>query len=147
MGQNPADEIYFRHFLATIETLPTLPAIALEGMKRALKPESSTRDLAEIIELDPPLTAKVLKAANNTVFVGSPTAGANGDITNFWVPGGILVGFTGQAVSHPDGRPLQRKGLIPDIEVLPTIDGIRSGEDEVLEKARLYLEEEIKGTG
>ena len=66
MGQNPADEIYFRHFLATIETLPTLPAIALEGMKRALKPESSTRDLAEIIELDPPLTAKVLKAANNT---------------------------------------------------------------------------------
>jgi len=30
-------------------------------------------------------------------------------------------------------------GLKPDVEVLPTIAGIRAGRDEVLEKALAYL--------
>lgn len=38
--------------------------------------------------------------------------------------GGITVGFTGQAVTHPDGRQLQRIGLIPDLEVTPTVDEV-----------------------
>lgn len=79
------------------------------------------------------------KAANNTVFVGSATAGANGDVSYFTVPGGITIGFSGQEVLHPDGRPLQRVGLVPDIEVKPTIEGIRAGRDEVLERALEYL--------
>lgn len=85
-------------------------------------------------------TGLYLKAANGTTFIGSPTAGANGEVTTFSVPGGITVGFTGQAVMHGDGRQLQRLGLIPDIEVRPTIDGIRAGTDEVLEEALRYLQ-------
>jgi C-terminal processing protease CtpA/Prc len=80
-------------------------------------------------------TGLILKAANATTFVGSATAGANGDVTNFTVPGGMRINFTGQAVRHADGRQLQRVGLIPDIEVHPTIAGIHAGRDEVLEKA------------
>jgi hypothetical protein len=34
---------------------------------------------------------------------------------------------------------MQRKGLIPDITVRPTIKGIRAGKDEVLERAILFL--------
>ena len=72
------------------------------------------------------------------IFIGSATCGANGDVTNFIVPGGIQIGFTGQSVRHNDGRQLQRVGLVPHVEVQPTIRGIREGRDEVLEKAIEY---------
>ncbi|HSM17347.1 MAG TPA: S41 family peptidase, partial [Gemmatimonadales bacterium] len=80
-----------------------------------------------------------LLAANDTRLVGSRSAGANGEITTFTLPGGITVGFTGQAVTHADGRQLQRIGLIPDIEVRPTIGGVRAGVDEVLHVALQHL--------
>lgn len=84
-------------------------------------------------------TGLFLEAANGTVFVGSPTAGANGDVTDFSLPGGIRVTFTGHDVRHADGRPLQRVGLRPDVEARPTIAGIRLGHDEVLEAAVRFL--------
>jgi len=80
-----------------------------------------------------------LKAANGTTFVGTPTTGANGSTTRFVLPGNIQVSFTGQDVRHADGRQLQRVGLQPDVFVAPTIEGIRAGRDEVLEKAIEYL--------
>jgi hypothetical protein len=80
-----------------------------------------------------------LEAANRTTFIGSATAGANGDISSFTVPGGITVTFSGQEVRHADGRPLQRVGLTPHVEVKPTIAGVRAGRDEVLERALEYL--------
>ena len=80
------------------------------------------------------------RAANGTKFIGSGTTGANGDVTFFIAPGGIRIGFTGHDVRWPDGKQLQRVGLVPDIEVKPTIAGIRAGRDEVLERAVAYLE-------
>jgi len=81
----------------------------------------------------------VFEAANGTKFIGSRTAGANGDVTRLTVPGGITISFSGQEIRHADGRPLQRVGLIPDLEVKPTITGIRAGRDEVLERALEYV--------
>src|SRR5271167_3289604 len=81
-----------------------------------------------------------LEAANGTKFIGSPSQGANGDVTNLSVPGGIYVRFSGQGVWHADGRQLQRLGLQPTVETRPTLAGIRSGKDEVLEEAVEYLE-------
>jgi C-terminal processing protease CtpA/Prc len=80
-----------------------------------------------------------LKAANGTRFVGSPTNGSNGDITGLFLPGDIQVSFTGQGVRFPDGTQLQRVGLVPDVLVRPTVRGIRSGRDEVLERAVEWL--------
>ncbi|HEX3528593.1 MAG TPA: S41 family peptidase [Thermoanaerobaculia bacterium] len=80
------------------------------------------------------------EAANGTKFIGAATAGANGDVTGFTLPGGIHVGFTGHDVRHADGRQLQRIGLTPDIAAAPTRAGIRAGKDEVLERAMEYLE-------
>jgi C-terminal processing protease CtpA/Prc len=79
------------------------------------------------------------RAANGTKFIGSGTTGANGDTTFFFAPGGIRINFTGHDVRWPDGAQLQRVGLEPDIEVDPTIAGIRDGRDEVLERAVVYL--------
>ena len=84
-------------------------------------------------------TGLFLEAANGTKFIGSPTQGANGDVTNLSVPGGIYVRFSGQGVWHADGRQLQRLGLQPTVEVRPTLSGIRAGKDEVLEVAIEYL--------
>jgi C-terminal processing protease CtpA/Prc len=81
------------------------------------------------------------EAACGTTFIGSPTAGANGDVTNFTLPGGLYVRFSGNEVRHADGRQLQRIGLIPQIEVRPTIVGIRENKDEVLERAIKFLKE------
>jgi C-terminal processing protease CtpA/Prc len=86
-------------------------------------------------------TGLFFEAANGTTFVGSQTAGANGDITNLTLPGGLSVSFSGHDVRHADGRQLQRTGLVPDVEVRPTIAGIRAGKDEVLERALAFLRE------
>jgi C-terminal processing protease CtpA/Prc len=84
-------------------------------------------------------TALFFEAANRTEFVGTPSAGAIGDVTNFVVPGGITIQFSGHDVRHANGGALQRLGLQPGITVAPTISGIRGGTDEVLEKAIEYL--------
>ena len=62
-------------------------------------------------------TGLFLEAANGTKFIGSPTAGANGDVTTVLLPGGAQMTFSGHAVRHADGRQLQRVGLQPDVPV------------------------------
>jgi C-terminal processing protease CtpA/Prc len=80
-----------------------------------------------------------LEAANNTAFIGTPSAGAEGETSNFVLPGGIVVTFSGQDVRHGNSGKLQRLGLQPTVAAAPSIDGIRKGRDEVLEKAIEYL--------
>ena len=43
--------------------------------------------------------------------------------------------ISGIGVFYPDKSPTQRIGILPDLEVRPTIAGIRAGRDEVLEAA------------
>lgn len=88
-------------------------------------------------------TGLFFEAANDTTFIGTPTAGANGDVTRLVLPGGLTVGFTGHDVRHADGRQLQKIGLTPHVLVAPTIEGIRSGRDEVLDRAMRYLRERL----
>jgi C-terminal processing protease CtpA/Prc len=78
------------------------------------------------------------EVAADAKFIGSPTAGANGDVTVLRVPGATMT-FTGHDVRHADGRQLQRVGIQPDLEVRPTPAGIKAGRDEVLEAAVAYL--------
>ncbi len=80
------------------------------------------------------------EAASDLHFIGEPTAGANGDVTSFTLPGGIQVYFTGHDVRHADGRQLQRVGLQPHVPVTPTRAGLAAGRDELLEAALKDLE-------
>lgn len=77
-----------------------------------------------------------LQAAVKTITIGSRTAGADGDITD-WIafPGGFRTRFSGLGIYYPDGTCAQRKGVKIDIVVQPSISGIRQGKDEILEKA------------
>lgn len=67
--------------------------------------------------------------------VGEPTAGANGDVSRHALPGGYTFRFTGMVVHDFQGRPIHARGFQPDVLVRPTVEGIRAGRDEVLEKA------------
>lgn len=80
-------------------------------------------------------TAMALQTAKNSVLIGSQTAGADGNMTFFYLPGGIYTAFSGIGVYYPDGTETQRIGIVPDIEIKPTVEGIRNGKDELLEKA------------
>jgi C-terminal processing protease CtpA/Prc len=80
-------------------------------------------------------TGLVLEAVANATFVGSPTAGSNGNVTYLVTPGLNYIVFTGMDVRHADQRQLQRIGLVPDVPVPRTIAATAAGRDEVLEKA------------
>ena len=75
------------------------------------------------------------RASPRTVVVGSTTAGADGNVSQIMLPGGLRTMISGIGVFYPDKRPTQRIGIVPDIEARPTIAGIRAGRDEVLEAA------------
>ncbi len=70
---------------------------------------------------------------------GNPTAGADGNITHVSLPGGVNTIFTGLGVYNPDGSETQRVGILPDVQVSPTIEGMQAGRDEVLEAALEWL--------
>jgi len=75
------------------------------------------------------------RSAPQSVVVGSTTAGADGNVSEIPLPGGARTMISGLGVFYPDKTPTQRVGIIPDIEVRPTIAGIRTGRDELLEEA------------
>jgi C-terminal processing protease CtpA/Prc len=80
-------------------------------------------------------TAMAFKAAKNSIVIGSTTAGADGNVSGITLPGGLTTSISGLGIYYPDGTETQRVGIIPDIFITPTIEGIKSGKDELLEKA------------
>lgn len=80
-------------------------------------------------------TLMALQTAANVISIGSQTAGADGNVSLITFPGNYKTYMTGIGVYYPDGRETQRIGIVPDIEIKPTIEGIRLKKDEVLEKA------------
>lgn len=76
-----------------------------------------------------------LAALPNSMTVGSQTAGANGDMVSFSVPGGYEITFSSVGIYDRNMGKLQRVGVRIDETVKPTIKGIREGRDEILERA------------
>jgi len=54
--------------LATIETLPTLPETLSRVMNVSHDPHSSARDIADVVETDPPIAARLLQLTNSPVY-------------------------------------------------------------------------------
>jgi len=67
--------------------------------------------------------------------VGGPTAGTNGNINPFTVPGGYRITWTGMQVLKHDGSPHHGAG----VPVSRTRAGVANGRDEVLECALSLL--------
>jgi hypothetical protein len=84
-------------------------------------------------------TSMAFRAAPRAVVVGSTTAGADGNVSGIPLPGGLQTMISGIGVFYPDKSPTQRVGIIPDIFVEPTREGIRTGRDEILEAALSHI--------
>lgn len=92
----------------------------------------------EVTQSSAEYTAMAFRVAPNAIVVGSTTAGADGPVSPIPLPGGLQGTITGAGAFYPDRSPTQRIGIIPDLNVRPTIAGIRAGRDEVLEAAVSY---------
>jgi C-terminal processing protease CtpA/Prc len=80
-------------------------------------------------------TSMAFRAAHRAIVVGNTTAGADGNVSPFVLPGDLRTMISGIGVFYPNKAPTQRIGIVPNVVVKPTIAGIRAGRDEVLEEA------------
>jgi C-terminal processing protease CtpA/Prc len=76
-----------------------------------------------------------LQTIDGAITVGRQTSGADGNVSDFTFFDDKTTWITGLGVFYPDGRETQRIGIIPDIEVSPTVEDIRMGRDAILDKA------------
>ncbi len=86
-------------------------------------------------------TTMALRVAPRATVVGSTTAGADGNVSSITLPGNVRTSISGIGVYYPDGTETQRVGIVPDIELRPTVQGIREGRDELLERAVRLINE------
>ena len=83
-----------------------------------------------------------LRTGDQEVVIGSSSAGVDGNVTELPLPNGNHLRFTSFGVYTPEMGQTQRVGLAPDIEVYPTIEGIKQGRDELMEAAIAYIQEQ-----
>lgn len=69
------------------------------------------------------------------MLVGEPTAGCNGNANFLPMPGGGTLMWTGMRVTKHDGSQLYLHGYEPDVPVARTIEAIKAGRDEMVERA------------
>jgi Peptidase family S41 len=103
------------------------PGSAHYGGKVVIQVDKTSHSQAEY-------TAMTLRAMPNYMVMGSTTAGADGNASGTALPGNLSTRISGLGVFYPDHRPTQRIGIVPDVVVRPTVQGIVAGRDEVLEK-------------
>lgn len=84
--------------------------------------------------------AMAYRKAPRSAIIGSTTAGADGNIGYFYLPGNIRVTYTSLGAYYPNWKLCQRKGVDLDIEIHPTTEEISTGQDVWIEKAIEYIE-------
>ena len=84
--------------------------------------------------------SQVVVGSGAVTVVGRPSAATNGNITGVELPGRIVATFTGMRVTNPDGSRFHGVGIVPDVTVEPTPEGVAAGRDEILEAALAALE-------
>jgi C-terminal processing protease CtpA/Prc len=90
----------------------------------------------EVSQSQAEYTTMAFRTAPGAKVIGTTTAGADGNVSPIPLPFGFSSRLSGIGVFYPDKRPTQRVGILSDIEVKPTIEGIRDGRDELLEAAK-----------
>lgn len=71
--------------------------------------------------------------------IGQKTTGSTGNVMTYTLPGNIQVIWTGLFIENYDGTRFHGIGVIPDVEVNPTISGVTEGRDEILDKALEFI--------
>jgi len=77
--------------------------------------------------------------APEAIFIGRPTAGANGNVSTLTLPLGSILDYSAVDFQFADGTDVQRRGIQPDIYVPRTIEADITGKDEILNAALEYI--------
>jgi C-terminal processing protease CtpA/Prc len=77
----------------------------------------------------------IIEKHNLAEIVGTPTAGTNGNVNPFTVPGGYRIMWTGMKVLKQDGSRHHGVGILPTVPVARTLRGVAEGRDEQLDRA------------
>jgi hypothetical protein len=80
-------------------------------------------------------TAMALQPYKKCTVVGNTTAGADGNVSWFMLPGGVETLISGIGIHYPDKAESQRVGILSKIHVEPSVKGIREKKDELLQAA------------
>ena len=87
-------------------------------------------------------TVMSLSNAKNVTVMGEETLGANGNVARLPLSGNVEILYSSLGIYTPNGDQTQRIGITPDIEIHPTIEGIKEGRDELMEAAVAYIQEQ-----
>ena len=64
--------------------------------------------------------------------MGGPTAGTNGNVNPFRLPGGYTISWTGMKTLKHDGSQHHGIGILPTVPAARTRQGVAEGRDEIL---------------
>jgi len=87
--------------------------------------------------------AIALDAVARVTFIGSASAGGPGEVMDIALPGLLYVALPIVELRRSDDGQLQRVGITPSVEVRLTARGVRSGFDDVIERAQQWLVQQL----
>lgn len=90
--------------------------------------------------------ALAVESGANAVFIGSPSAGAAAIAVPIDLPGWLTVGVPADEIRRADGGLVHRVGITPSVDVRLTVRGMRSGPDDVLERAQQLIVQQLEPT-
>ena len=127
--------------------LADLGGLSEEQVRRTLltvepSPKAQSRRVAVLVDertqSQSEISVMLFKACGATV-VGSPTAGAVGDVTDILMDGRVRLSFSGQMVKTPAGMSVHGRGVAIDVRMKQTAAATVSGRDLQLEAALKIL--------
>lgn len=87
--------------------------------------------------------ALMLEATTAVTFIGSPTAGSPAETMTWPLPGGLTFTVPVFELRRADGSQWQRVGITPVLDARLTVRTVRSGGDDVRDRAVQWLQQQL----
>jgi hypothetical protein len=134
----------------TLRDARALCAVTRETRARVSRGDTAGHYTGRIVALIDERTAGemerlaiALDAMAPVTFIGSSSAGAPGEVMQVELPGRLRVALPIVEIRRSDDAQLQRVGITPGVEVRLTVRGVRSGFDDVIERAQQWLVQQL----
>jgi hypothetical protein len=134
----------------TLRDARALCAVTRETRARVSRGDTAGHYTGRIVALIDERTAGemerlaiALDATAPVTFIGSSSAGAPGEVMHVELPGRLRVALPIVEIRRSDDAQLQRVGITPGVEVRLTVRGVRSGFDDVIERAQQWLVQQL----
>jgi len=90
--------------------------------------------------------AASLEAVADAMLIGTPTAGSPAETVAIPLPGALTLHLPMHELRRADGGQWQRVGLTPLVEARRAMRSVRTGGDEVIDRATTWLQQQLDGS-